>query len=435
MSHTRSASPPESSDANASDRSSFYERLQQFREMNGQTLVTSVAVTRRPVDLWDLWRVATTQEADASLRNWELIAETLGFDFKANPIVVKQLIKAFDLHLHPFEVAQEEFRAYVEAMTGGGASEASEDSDESGEPEEPERETEPGSSSPAFRSSPPIAGTKRGWRQAMQLDQPSAHLGLSSPRKRRCQDQDIIPQSPEVRAYTDLPSASISPLQLPMAGQSEGLRKGKKPLRPSNLGKLIGTRTVESDAEENAVPYPTRESTPSPTPSQQLQFEFEISNSDPITSPPEDTAKGGQDAPPPAPKPVSFAEELENLVGLGLHPDVVIQAYKATSLDRHLAGKVLEILLRHEPVPADQAGVWTKQDDTMLSYIDVTLLSRPQRDLRPDEVPRQKRMERHREKLKAKHGEGSLEKRREFLKGWVVPRGFEAVNANEAKGA
>ena len=405
--------------------------------MNGQSLVTSVTVTRRPVDLWDLWRAATTQETDASLRNWEHIAETLGFDFKANPIVVKQLIKAFDLHLHPFEVAQEEFRAYVEAMTGGGASEASEDSDESGEPEEPEepeRETVPGSSSLAFRSSPPVTGIKRGWRQAMQPDQPSAHLGLSSPRKRRCQDQDIIPASPEVHAYTDLPSASISPLQLPKAGHSEGLGKGKKPLRPSKLGRLIGSRTVESDVEDNLVPYPTRESTLSPTASQQLQFESEIANSDPIASLPEDPAKRGQDAPPPsAPKPVSFAEELENLVGLGLHPDVVIQAYKTTSLDRHLAGKVLEILLRHEPVPADQAGVWTKQDDTMLSYIDDTLLSRPQRALKPDELPRRKRMERHREKLKGKHGEGSLEKRREFLKGWVVPPGFEAINTNEGK--
>ncbi len=56
----RSASEPPSS--NTSERAQFFELLQQFRAISDKPLITSVTVTRRPLDLWSLWSVVTSRK-------------------------------------------------------------------------------------------------------------------------------------------------------------------------------------------------------------------------------------------------------------------------------------------------------------------------------------------------------------------------------------
>ncbi len=100
----------------ATRRAIFYEYLKEYREHIGKDLVKSVSVTRRPIDLWDLWFTATSQNADHELRDWEDIAKSLGFDWLSNPTATHQLKKAFEVHLRDYELLRLQYLEEQESV-------------------------------------------------------------------------------------------------------------------------------------------------------------------------------------------------------------------------------------------------------------------------------------------------------------------------------
>ncbi|KAK3291368.1 uncharacterized protein B0H64DRAFT_349412 [Chaetomium fimeti] len=123
-------------------REEFWRTFNEFNELNCVLPGPWVQIDHQAVDIWDLWRCATA-EPDHSFRDWEVIAESLGFDWIAEPHVLVHLKIAFEKHLLEFETTLKEFDQWDEEdeeEAGEGGEEEVEEVEE--EEEEEEKEVE-----------------------------------------------------------------------------------------------------------------------------------------------------------------------------------------------------------------------------------------------------------------------------------------------------
>lgn len=198
----RQAPPP----AKRTESQIFYSDLRDFIEYTGSEVVFWPTVQKRTLSLWDLWRSARAQDQPPTLRNWEDIAESLGFDWVSFPSVTTDLKNCFDANLGTFETVIDDWNNDEDEPEGGeelGDHEL--DADDNGEElsdhalladddemsEEVQPTPEPITAvKPTFASSPPqIQGLKR--RLEPEL------YASSSPRKRvKYASDSEIPSTP-----------------------------------------------------------------------------------------------------------------------------------------------------------------------------------------------------------------------------------------------
>lgn len=182
-------------------RDQFYEDLRDYVDVSGAKIELHPVIKGRRFELWDLFSIATQQDCAAEDRDWEQIAQRLGFHWMSPTGCARDLKECYDRNLAEFEEAMGSFddqdgtaMAEDEQMSRDDEDQALvHTSDAVTAPKQPY----PAPLSPTYRSSSPIAGVKRSFQQS---NDPQSELSYPSDRssKRRRRDREIaIPQTPE----------------------------------------------------------------------------------------------------------------------------------------------------------------------------------------------------------------------------------------------
>lgn len=180
-------------------RERFYKDLEIVSGFIGAEIDNQPTINGQRIDLWDLYRLAVQQNCDLDARDWKLVAERLGFE----PAAIYKVQACYLQNLVEFEQQMKMFEG-----NDGMDEETEEEGEEKEEAESrqptPDFATAPkqivaDSSSPVYRSSPPIVGSKRSLEHTNLLKSDSGYPS-SGPRKRRRVDRNsIIPQTPDDR--------------------------------------------------------------------------------------------------------------------------------------------------------------------------------------------------------------------------------------------
>lgn len=202
---------------NSGLRDQFYEDLRDYIDVSDANVELRPMIHGREIELWDLFSTATQQNCTAEDRDWEQVAQRLGFDRTSPAGCAKQLEECYNRNLAEFEEAigsydDQDGTAMAEddqASRDGEDQALVQTSDAVTAPKQPS----PALLSPAYRSSSPIAGVKRSFQQSndplSELSYPS-----DSSRKRRRRDREAaIPQTPEHELRYGGESSSRAPVQ------------------------------------------------------------------------------------------------------------------------------------------------------------------------------------------------------------------------------
>lgn len=265
----------------------FYVLLNEYLEATGAGIVPWPEVQGRTLELWDLWNTVRSldQGRSPSLRNWEHIAENLGFDWIETPEVTLQLKTCYEASLGEFEELQ---RAFEAEDTGTQADQETQGSvAQSDAAMEQPAEQDLSSESLPFHSSPPrIQGQKRAFEPATASS--SADLGFPTPKRMRYSKDFEIPSTPMPEARTAAPTA-------PSSGWTEKLSFGRRKAAaatdsphhssPDKLPRLQQPRPAHTMLEPETQDFgfeddgfqsqPDLDPIPDTTPSQQLHLESE----------------------------------------------------------------------------------------------------------------------------------------------------------------
>ncbi|KAI2618558.1 TRF2-interacting telomeric protein/Rap1 C terminal domain-containing protein [Hypomontagnella submonticulosa] len=172
-----------SSISDVSMRSQFHRDYQAFREAVGLDFIPWLTIKGRIVELWHLWQAVASQKMDPDERDWQQIAEKLGFDWIQHETIHDELRECYEEYLAEFEEAWESFDANTE-----------DDEDEDG-PEDEDGDEEGRSPEVALPSSPPIMSSlKRTFDTHRSSDHAYPH---SSPKRRRIDRDMEIPSTPD----------------------------------------------------------------------------------------------------------------------------------------------------------------------------------------------------------------------------------------------
>lgn len=186
----------------------FYTFLNSYLAVSGDEINQWPKIQGRTLELWELWHAVRSldQGRSPSIRNWELIAEQLDFDWLETPEVTLQLKKCYEATLGKFETMVKEFKAEDsgsewELMSCQSVARSDTDREVA--------DTALPSTPPPFHSSPPrILGQKR----AFEPDQASssADLGVSPAKRMRYAKNIEIPSSPEAAGG---PQEKVAPIE------------------------------------------------------------------------------------------------------------------------------------------------------------------------------------------------------------------------------
>ncbi|KAB5566835.1 hypothetical protein GE09DRAFT_1108373 [Coniochaeta sp. 2T2.1] len=286
-------------------KANFYDFLNRFLQGTRREMPWAT-VQRRALDLWELWSTVKSLDEgrSQSARNWELIAERLGFDWIETPEVTLELKTCYEETLGDFELFYNMFEAQAaESQTDTDSQAGEEEPDvdmEEAEPELPDAaveaaEAEHPSHSLAFDSSPPVQGQKRRFEKApLSLDQDLAFMPLGFvPSKRRRYGEHIeIPSTPETSPEKRMKTATVDskwterrstiskgagfviPTQQDRPRHASPDRLPHRPPHPPTNARLEPeTQNFGFDAEFHS--QPDLESQAEITPSQQLHIEDE----------------------------------------------------------------------------------------------------------------------------------------------------------------
>lgn len=190
---------PEVDGNDSSLKDQFYEDLQDYLEVSGAEIEHHPVVDGREVELWDLFSVATQQDCAVEDRDWEEVAQRLGFDWTSSSGCAEDLKACYDRNLAEFEEA---IGSYDDGDDKAeGEEEVSGDDEEQGLPTSgavaAPKEPAPVPLSPLYRSSSPVAGVKRSFQQSTD---PQSELGYPSDgsgKRRRHDREKAIPQTPD----------------------------------------------------------------------------------------------------------------------------------------------------------------------------------------------------------------------------------------------
>ncbi|KAK4038207.1 Telomeric repeat-binding factor 2-interacting protein 1 [Parachaetomium inaequale] len=306
----------------------FWPHFEEYNKNKGIMPGPWAQIGDRAVDFRDLWRCATA-EPDHASRDWEVVAEELGFDWIAEPHVPVHLKMAFEKHLRGFEDsmlkfylsdegrdASEEDSEETEASgdegeEGDGGDEEVQEVDEEGdeeeegeegdeemqevveeENEEDERDEEEGgdqeiqdmdeksdeaeedvdeetaseASGTNFVSSPPIVSLKRA-----RMSSLSPFLGSVRKRPRRDPSSEV-PETPQTR--TERAGQGVAGARAVAANQHTPTR----PRHAQPAGQRVELKTQVSQPPGQ---YDGTDDDGLVTPSQQLRSEMEAASSPP----------------------------------------------------------------------------------------------------------------------------------------------------------
>jgi hypothetical protein len=244
----------------------FYTLFNEYLGVTGAQINQWPKIEGRTLDLWELWHTVKSldQGRSPSIRNWEQIAETLGFDWIETPEVTLQLKSCYEANLGEFEELQEAFEAEdpgSQAELESQRSAAESDADTEVAEQKPPRE------SVSFHSSPPrILGQKR----AFEPDPVSSSVDIAfSSVKRMRYSKDIeIPSSPEVKKAAAIVTAGLSwKKKLSFDRVAE--------LQPRPAKARLEPETQDFGFEDGFQSQPDIVSRADTTPSQQLHIEDE----------------------------------------------------------------------------------------------------------------------------------------------------------------
>ena len=246
-------------------REEFYSLYKEYCEAAGVEQVPWVSVGGRALPLWDLWCAAIEHEQPPEHRDWEEIADSLGFDWIDDTEIPGKLKAAFDIHLGgDFEIMMKEF----EAEGDGDVADQDEDTSNQsvGHDEDEDGAAAPGAGigydSEQFVSSPPVTGQKRRFTEALLSSAP----GLSSPyKRRRYEEHEEIPYTP------DKPSQkSTMALQNRLASATVLPKVEEVDSSPQQLPRAL---RVAVEPETQDFQFVDIKEAPWDTPSQQLRSE------------------------------------------------------------------------------------------------------------------------------------------------------------------
>lgn len=214
----QSVEPRTSSGPSQTPREQFYHYFDLYNQAVDNSPVRWVKIGRQSVETWDLWSAVTGQDVPAHARDWQVIAEDLGFDWIAEPDVPNQLRAAFQEHLADFEdnwqdfMTDEHIEDSDEDEQEGKENEEMEDDQFEEEEDEVDAEQEKDTilrqdhNTAEFRSSPPIVGALKSSgglkRNVEQLI--SFPLASMTSKRLRYNSEDEVPESPPKRRESPL---------------------------------------------------------------------------------------------------------------------------------------------------------------------------------------------------------------------------------------
>ncbi|OIW25271.1 hypothetical protein CONLIGDRAFT_86917 [Coniochaeta ligniaria NRRL 30616] len=266
----------------------FYVLLNEYLSATGAEIIPWPEVQGRTLDLWDLWHTVRSldQGRSPSVRNWEYIAETLGFDWVETPEVTLQVKKCYEANLGDFEELQEAFEAEDPGSQADPETQESvAQSDAVTEAAEPDLPSE----FLPFHSSPPhIQGQKRSF--VPDPVSSSVDLGFRSVKRMRYSKDTEIPSTPQGKKAA---------LAVARSSWKDGLSSGRSRAAvvavttsltphlssPDRLPQLQQPRPTNTRQEPETQDFgfeddgfrsqPDLNSMPDTTPSQQLHLENE----------------------------------------------------------------------------------------------------------------------------------------------------------------
>lgn len=190
-------------------REQFYNDLKVVSGFVGAEIDNQPTINGQRIDLWDLYRLALQQNCELDARDWKLITEGLGFQpgavykvqacYLQNLAEFEQQMKNFEGNDGPDEevVEEREEEEKEEGGEKGGHAVAAEGPQTTSDFAIAPKEIDADPSSPAYRSSPPIVGSKRSFEHTDLLRSDSGYPS-SGPRKRRRVDRNsVIPPTPD----------------------------------------------------------------------------------------------------------------------------------------------------------------------------------------------------------------------------------------------
>ncbi|OTA62212.1 hypothetical protein K449DRAFT_465013 [Hypoxylon sp. EC38] len=292
-----------SSDAESSSRSSvslkeqFFHDYQAFLEAEELQFIPWYTIKGRTFGPWELWQAVTSQKMEPGERDWQQIAEKLGFDWVQHESIHDEIRECFETHLADFEDACEDF-------------DAKPDEEEGQEQEEDEQDLQV-----PFPSSPPVRPSLKRLFDTQQLPSDSTYPH-SSPKRRRIDRNTEIPSTPDHingtsslrhQAGVDVtPSSRRSEQRATGDEVEEGESRDKLqdlPSLPPGRKKVLEPETQDFrfDPETQNVVFDTQENVEMEmetqcniTPSQQLRQESDAISEDIVEASPTPKARARQ---------------------------------------------------------------------------------------------------------------------------------------------
>ncbi|KAI0382269.1 TRF2-interacting telomeric protein/Rap1 C terminal domain-containing protein [Hypomontagnella monticulosa] len=277
---------------NVSMRNQFHRDYQAFREADGLEFIPWRTIKGRTVELWHLWQAVAAQKMDPGERDWQQIAEKLGFDWVQHETIHDELRECYEEYLADFEEAWESFEANTDDDDDDVEDE--EEGDEDGDGDEDVQVSEV-----PMPSSPPIISSLKRMFNAYRSS-PSDHAYPHSSPKRRKIDRDTeIPSTPDhvngtsrLRHQSGIdvsPSAARSTQRVMDEVEEDESRDTVQelPTLPRGKKKVVEPETQDFrfDPETQHIIFDTQEdmvieSQSSITPSQQLRQESDAVSPD-----------------------------------------------------------------------------------------------------------------------------------------------------------
>lgn len=166
-------------DFGQSMKNQFHIDYQAYADLSGHPFVPFHTIKGRTFELWNLWQAIASQKMVPEERDWQQIAEKLGFDWVRHETVHNELRKCYEGHLAEFEEFTADFIPH------------SEDSEDEEEEEEDGQDPEA-----ALPSSPPMMPSlKRSFDSAYPTA--SHTYPQSSPKRRRVDRNGEVPSTPD----------------------------------------------------------------------------------------------------------------------------------------------------------------------------------------------------------------------------------------------
>ncbi|KAI1097233.1 TRF2-interacting telomeric protein/Rap1 C terminal domain-containing protein [Jackrogersella minutella] len=155
----------------------FRRDYQAFVEAEGLQVVPFYTIKGKTFDPWQLWNAVASQKVEPDERDWQQIAEKLGFDWVQHETVHDEVRECYEKYLSAFEELLQDFN------------------DESEDDEEEEEEDDQHSEAPLPSSPPMMPSLKRSFdTHRLSYD----HVYPQSPPKRRKIDKNTeIPSTPD----------------------------------------------------------------------------------------------------------------------------------------------------------------------------------------------------------------------------------------------